>query len=166
MPVSDDLDATLLTAAPLPITQRSQAEQRLTRQKTESNRADFNPHVAVRRAAKALVAAGPGELAAPLSLETQVSMASTLMGQFYREAQGKTSSGERMTASGRKQAAVAFGVVTDKLAMLQGRPRQLVTPAEAETKRPAVLELVRKLAGVRRQTPVESEQTPTGSNGG
>jgi hypothetical protein len=132
---------------------RSRAERARMTQKRESNRADYNPHVAVSAAVKTLKANGTLGLRAPLTLDEQVRMASTLVSQFFGEAQGETSSGERMNANSRKQAAVAFGVVTDKLAMLQGRPTQILRVEEAETQRPAVLELVRKLAGAREQRP-------------
>ena len=147
--MSDDVLDALTPIGPLPITQRSPAEQRRTRQKAHAPRADFNPHAAVSAAVQTLKANGTLGLRAPLDLDTQVRMASTLVAQFFGEAQGETSSGERMNANSRKQAAVAFGVVTDKLAMLQGRPTQILRVEEAETQRPAVLALVRKLATVR-----------------
>lgn len=132
---------------------RSRPARRQQTQKRQSNRADFNPHAAVTAAVTRLKAAGTHGLRAPLDLETQVRMASTLVQQFYIEAQGRPDSGERMTANARKQAAIAYGVVTDKLAMLQGRPTQILQVEEAEAQRPAVWELVRKLAAVREERP-------------
>jgi hypothetical protein len=75
------------------------------------------------------------------------------------------STGKPMSASALKNFATAWGIASDKLTILQGRPTQILRVEESEEARPAVWELARKLARVN-QTPVQSEQPPTDEKAG
>jgi hypothetical protein len=89
------------------------------------------------------------------SLLAQQQLAGALIDMFGRLA---LEAGPKVSASARKNFATAYGIATDKLAALQGRPTQILRVEEAETQRPAVWDLVRRLAEVPRDTTVESEQ--------
>jgi hypothetical protein len=126
----------------------STAEKQRRRVRKQANRADFDPHAAVDAALAKLRASARPIRQGPLSLDAQIRMASTLSRQFYREAKGQTKDGTRLTPNGRKQAAVAWGVATDKLAMLQNRPPLPPHAEDQDARRPAVLELGQKLAAL------------------
>ena len=170
--MSDVLDAlTPIGPATRPdVTQLSTPEKRRRVQRVASNRdaAHFNAHVAVHaeaQAAKNARGALTG-LKPVMSLELQQRLASAIAKKFGSKLL-KRDSDQRLTPSASKQYAAAWGIATDKLTILQGRPTQILRVEEAEAQRPAVLELVRKLARVRgNQTPVQSEQRPTGENAG
>lgn len=135
------------------------------RDKANASRGDFNAHAAVRSSVKTLKASGDTYgLVPPLTREEMLGMTTTLIRQFAGEAQGTASSGERLTSNGRKQAAIAFGVVVDKHSELQARPKPVIQAAEAETLRPAILSLAAKLAELDSQPAVESEQLPADGN--
>jgi hypothetical protein len=57
--------------------------------------------------------------------------------------------GVTLSASALKNFAVAWGIASDKLTILQGRPTEILRVEESESQRPAILALVRKLANLR-----------------
>ena len=66
------------------------------------------------------------------------------------------SSVERVSASALKHFATAWGIASDKLTILQGRPTQIIRHEESEAQRPAIWALVQRLT--------ELEQIPAASN--
>jgi hypothetical protein len=157
-------DALGATPTPLPppglVTAQSRAEQRIRHRQAQAQRAERNPHFAVTAEAQA-AKNNRSHLTglSVLSLEDQQRLASEIVETFghlalERDPNTGQRSETKVSASARKNFATAWGIGSDKLAMLQGRPRQPQQPTEeADTQRPAVLDLVRKLAAVRADRP-------------
>lgn len=142
----------------------------------------MNPHAQVGIAARRVRATG--HYRAPLTVQEQVAMASTLSAQFFHMARVSEAHLQSVTggplagspagahagggpgsyrrAAEVKHWATAWAIVTDKLALLQGRPTQILGLAEAERARPAVLALARKLFEVPAAS-TSHEQTPPGA---
>ncbi|MEK7766849.1 MAG: hypothetical protein AAB368_11480 [bacterium] len=148
----------LSVALPLPGALRLSGPERAIRHRRNKANQDetpagrVNPHALVGHAARQL--RGTGHYRAPLTLEEQVGMASTLAAQFFEQARlddpdhptDHPTGGRAVSARANdvKHWATAWAIVTDKLALLQGRPTQIV--AVQEGAKPALLGLGLKLA--------------------
>ena len=125
----------------------SAAEKRIRHRRNKANQDEtpagrLNPHAAVGHASRQLRSSG--HYHAPLTVEEQVRMASTLSSQFFEMARIDDDPARHLRANDVKHWATAWAIVTDKLALLQGRPTQIV--ALHETARPSLRTLGLKLA--------------------
>ena len=119
--------------------------------------ARLNPHVAVNLVGQ-LAKTGRRHLTglgAIASLDEQQRLATQILRRFGTlalqvEDPGAARPGQRLSASARKNFAVAWGIASDKLTILQGRPTQIIRHEETEAQRPAVWELVERLASIRK----------------
>ena len=132
--------------APPPRRARSRRQQRQSRAPSLAAR---DPHTAVNLEAQAAANTRTHltGLAPVLTLEEQRALASRLVRKYSGLAlDGKDERGKPLTANALKNYATAYGICSDKLVILQGKPTQVVQHAEAEDQRDAVLELARRLA--------------------
>jgi hypothetical protein len=129
----------------------SARQARLGRHLNKADRFHFNPHVAVSQRP----ASWSTHRVFTLGEQTQI--ASAIVDVFSRLA---LEAGPKVSASARKNYATAYGIATDKLAALQGRPTEILRIEESESQRPAILALVRKLANLREAEAAGPDASP------